>query len=64
MKHSLSIFILIIFLVVFFWIIPLKAKTCANFGSQKRAQAYFNSNVVKHSQLDRDNDWVACEALK
>jgi len=35
--------------------------TCSDFSSQSAAQAAFNSG---NSQLDADNDGVACESLK
>ncbi len=61
-------YLLIIVLVIFLFIVFPRAwfenKTCSDFNSQKEAQEYFNKNIIKHHNLDRDNDWIACESLK
>lgn len=36
-------------------------KKCADFSSQNEAQDVFNSDSYCHSNLDRDNDGIACE---
>ncbi|PNK60341.1 excalibur calcium-binding domain-containing protein [Psychrobacter sp. FDAARGOS_221] len=37
---------------------------CADFKSQREAQAYFNAKKPGYKSLDRDKDGIACEALK
>ncbi len=37
---------------------------CSDFKSQKEAQAYFDAKKPGYKGLDRDNDGIACEALK
>ena len=37
---------------------------CADFGSQAEAQAYFDARKSGFKRLDRDNDGIACEALR
>ena len=37
------------------------SKNCSDFNTQAEAQATFNSDRACHSNLDRDNDNIACE---
>ncbi|WP_019672547.1 excalibur calcium-binding domain-containing protein [Psychrobacter lutiphocae] len=37
---------------------------CADFKSQKEAQAYFDAKKPGYKSLDRDKDGIACEALR
>lgn len=38
-------------------------KTCKDFKTQQEAQAVYDSDKKCYSNLDRDNDGVACEEL-
>ena len=37
---------------------------CADFKTQKEAQAYFDAKKPDYQKLDRDKDGIACESLK
>ncbi len=47
-------------------IVPANAARvkCSDFKSWKEAQAYFDAKKPGYKSLDRDNDGVACEALR
>ncbi|WP_199913389.1 excalibur calcium-binding domain-containing protein [Flagellimonas amoyensis] len=36
-------------------------KNCSDFSSQEEAQSTFETNKTCYSNLDRDNDGIACE---
>lgn len=42
----------------------IKCRRHKNFGSQAEAQAYFDARKSGYKRLDRDNDGIACEALR
>ena len=53
-------------LFFFFFSLPAHAAKvkCSDFKSHKEAQAYFDAKRPGYKGLDRDNDGIACEALK
>ena len=55
-------------LCLFFLLVSLPSHSgkvkCSDFKSQKEAQAYFDAKKPGYKGLDRDNDGIACEALK
>ncbi len=55
--------ILIIISLVFFFISceECEKKNCSDFATHAEAQAAYNSDPDCYSNLDRDNDGLACE---
>ena len=53
-------------LIGFASILPANAAPirCSMFSSQAEAQAYFDAKKPHYHLLDRDNDGIACEALR
>ncbi|MEC3965249.1 excalibur calcium-binding domain-containing protein [Flagellimonas halotolerans] len=40
---------------------PCAKRNCSDFSSQEEAQSTFETNKTCYSNLDRDNDGIACE---
>ncbi len=62
MLYIMKILLSLIFVFTPTSVFAAKVK-CADFKSQKQAQAYFNAQKPGYKGLDRDKDGIACESL-